>query len=125
VLATDIDPWSVVSATRNVRLNRLSHLIHVTQADGWSNPRVRARGPYDLVFANILARPLCAMARDVARNLAPGGVVILAGLLASQARMVLAAHRRQGLVLDRFVPQGVWTTIVVRKPDRDRQAASP
>ena len=54
-------------------------------------------GRYDLVFANILARPLCAMARELALHLAPGGTAILAGLLGTQARMVLAAHRRQGL----------------------------
>ena len=62
---------------------------------------MRAGRPYDLVFANILARPLCAMARDLAAHLAPGGTAILAGLLGTQARMVLAAHRRQGLVLER------------------------
>jgi ribosomal protein L11 methyltransferase len=76
---------------------------------------VRSQGPYDLVFGNILARPLCLMARDLALNLAPGGTAILAGLLANQARWVLSAHRAQGLRLERMVPQGPWTTIVVRK----------
>jgi len=51
----------------------------------------------------------------LALNLAPGGTAILAGLLANQARWVLAAHRAQGLRLERMLPQGPWTTIVVRK----------
>jgi ribosomal protein L11 methyltransferase len=55
------------------------------------------------------------MARDLSVNLAPGGTAILAGLLANQARWVLSAHRAQGLRLERLLPQGPWTTIVVRK----------
>ena len=73
-------------------------------------------GPYDLVFANILARPLCRMARDLADHLAPGGTAILAGLLDKQAGLVLAAHRRQGLVLERTLHEGAWATLVLRKP---------
>jgi ribosomal protein L11 methyltransferase len=56
------------------------------------------------------------MARDLALNLAPGGTAILAGLLACQARWVLSAHRAQGLRLERMLSQGLWTTIVIRKP---------
>ena len=59
-------------------------------------------------------RPLCAMAVDLAANLAPGGTAVLAGLLASQARMVLAAHRRAGLRLDFSLSEGPWATLVLR-----------
>jgi ribosomal protein L11 methyltransferase len=115
VLATDIEPWAVRVARENAALNGVAHHLTVRLADGWRDPFVRASGPYDLVFANILARPLCVMARNLALNLAPGGTAILAGLLANQARWVLAAHRAQGLRLERMLPQGPWTTIVVRK----------
>ena len=115
VLATDIDPWSVRVAAENAELNGVAHLMTARLADGWRDPFVRGSGPYDLVFANILARPLCLMARDLALNLAPGGTAILAGLLANQARWVLATHRAQGLRLERMLPQGAWTTIVMRK----------
>jgi ribosomal protein L11 methyltransferase len=113
-LATDIDHWSVRVARENVVLNRLGRLVRCERAAGWQ-PAARAGGPYDLVFANILARPLCSMARDLAANLAPGGTVILAGLLHQQARMVLAAHRASGLVLDFTVREGAWTTLVLRQ----------
>lgn len=115
VLATDIEPWSVRVAAENARLNRAQGLVSARLADGWRHRAVRAGGPYDLVFANILARPLCAMARDLAAHLAPGGTAILAGLLGAQARMVLAAHRQQGLALDARHDVGAWTTLVVRR----------
>lgn len=115
VLATDIEPWAVQVAAGNAELNGVAHMVTARLADGWRDPLVRRHGPYDLVFANILARPLCLMARDLALNLAPGGTAILAGLLANQARWVLAAHRAQGLRLERMLPQGPWTTLVVRK----------
>jgi ribosomal protein L11 methyltransferase len=118
VLATDIEPWAVRVAAENAALNGVGHLVSVRLADGWRDPFVRGAGPYDLVFANILARPLCLMARDLALNLAPGGVAILAGLLASQARWVLGAHRVQGLRLERMLPQGPWMTVVVGKAAR-------
>nr|WP_294520488.1 50S ribosomal protein L11 methyltransferase [uncultured Rhodopila sp.] len=115
VLASDIDPWSVRVARDNAALNGVGHLVRPVLADGWRDSAVRGGGPYDLVFANILARPLCLMAKDLAAHLAPGGTAILAGLLATQARWVLSAHRRQGLRLVRMLPQGAWRTIVVRK----------
>ena len=118
VLAADIDPWSVRTARRNAAANQLSHLVSATLADGWSSRRVRVGGPYDLVLANILARPLCRMARDLARRLAPGGTAVLAGLLDRQARGVLSAHRSQGLVLERLLSDGRWTTLMLRRPDR-------
>ena len=115
VLATDIEPWSVRVAGQNAALNGVAHLVRPVLADGWRAPVVTASAPYDLVFANILARPLCRMSRDLARHLAPGGTAILAGLLVSQARMVLAAHRRHGLVLEQMLREGQWATLVLRK----------
>src|SRR5277367_2069360 len=55
VLATDIDPWSVRTTARNAALNRLGRRVRAIRSDGWSNPAIG--GGYDLVFANILARP--------------------------------------------------------------------
>ena len=116
VLATDIEPWSVRVARENARLNRVDHWVRPILADGWRTVAVRSGAPYDLVFGNILARPLRAMARDLADHLAPGGTAILAGLLRVQARDVLAAHRRQGLVLERMIDLAPWTTLVLRRP---------
>jgi len=115
ILATDIDPWSVRVTRQNAALNGLTPLIRPVLATGWRHRAIKRAAPYDLVFANILARPLCKMARDLALHLAPGGVAILAGLLASQERMVLAAHRRHGLKLLARVCEGNWTCLILKK----------
>jgi ribosomal protein L11 methyltransferase len=114
VLATDIEPWSVRIAAENARLNSVARFVDARLADGWRHRAVRS-GTYDLIFANILARPLCAMARALADHLTPGGTAILAGLLGTQVRMVLAAHRRQGMRLERRIDIGPWSTLVLRR----------
>jgi len=115
VVAVDIDPWSVRVARENAKLNHVGPMIRCWRADGWHDRRVRTGAPYDLVLANILARPLCLMARSLAAHLAPGGTAILAGLLTGQTRQVLAAHRRLGLRLDAVIREGAWATMVLRK----------
>jgi ribosomal protein L11 methyltransferase len=122
IRAADNDPWSVRTAADNARLNGLAARIRFVRTDGWRSRSVGAAGPYDFVFANILARPLCGMAAGLAAHLAPGGVAILSGLLTTQARMVLAAHRRRGLVLAFAITDGAWTTLVVRQAYRKRKA---
>jgi ribosomal protein L11 methyltransferase len=115
VFGTDIEPWSVRISGTNARLNGLGARAKFAKADGWTSPMVVRHAPYDLVFANILARPLCRMAKQLAQHLNPGGTVILAGLLATQVRWVLAAHRAQGLVLERVLREERWATLVLRR----------
>ena len=114
VLAADNDPWSVRTTRRNAVQNHIGPRIDARLSNGWSAPAVRHGAPYDLVLANILARPLCLMACDLAAHLAPNATVILAGLLTNQMPMVLAAHRRCGLRLERSLQEGAWTTMVLR-----------
>ena len=116
VLAVDIEPWSVRVAAQNAAMNGLRNQLVCRHGNGWRTPEIRAAGQFDLVFANILARPLCMMARSLGQHLAPGGTAILAGLLDSQVRMVLAAHRRQGLVLEHRLVEGYWATLTLRRP---------
>jgi ribosomal protein L11 methyltransferase len=120
VLATDIEPWSIRVAQQNAKLNCLGSLARFGLADGWRNPALRACAPYDLVFANILARPLCLMARHLASHLAPGGSAILSGLLRSQARSVVIAHLRCGLRKEASIQVGPWTTLVLRRKSSER-----
>ena len=115
VLAVDVDPEAVRVARINARANRVGRWVTTLAADGYADRRVAAGGPYDLIIANILARPLIAMAKDLAANLAPGGVAVLSGLLAGQQASVLAAHRMQGLALAGRLPNGDWPTLVLCK----------
>jgi len=113
VMAADVDPVAVAVTRQNARANRVGHRIRAIVADNYSARLLRATAPFDLVVANILARPLVAMAPDLAKSLAPNGVAILSGLLASQQRLVLNAHRACGLILtDRQVRDG-WATLTL------------
>lgn len=116
VLTVDNDPDAVRTARRNVRANAVGHLVRVALGAGWRAPAIRRVGQFDLVLANILARPLIAMAHPLSQRLAPGGWAVLSGLLARQAPMVLSAHRRRGLVLARRITEQGWTTLVLRAP---------
>jgi len=116
VLAVDIEPQSVLVARSNARRNQLGPLVKTRLGDGWRGATVRHAGPYDLVLANILARPLRQMAWRLSANLAPGGRVILGGFLREQARGVLAAHRGRGLRLELQLQEAGWTTLVLRRP---------
>lgn len=115
VLAVDIDPWSVRVTRENARANRLHRRIRPLLGSGTQHRLVAAGAPYDLIFANILARPLCRMAHGIAAVCAPRGHVILAGLLHSQARMVLAAYRAQGVIKILSIQEGPWTTLLLQR----------
>jgi ribosomal protein L11 methyltransferase len=109
VLASDIDPEAVRVARHHARRNGIADRVRVERKAGASG-----RG-HDLVFANILARPLMLMARDLSRGVAPGGYAILSGLLTRQEAGVLAAYRAHRLTLDfRIVIDG-WSILVLRK----------
>lgn len=115
VLATDIDPRAARVAQENARINRVAPLIEVLCMRGVDAQRIHARGPYDLVFANILLGPLRGLARAITARVAPGGRVILSGLLAAQANAALAAYLPQGLALERRIALEGWMTLVLRR----------
>lgn len=115
VSATDIDPEAVRVARVNAARNHVAGLIRVEAAPGYRHRDIARHAPFDLVFANILARPLMRMAPDLARVLAPGGTTILSGLLARQEAMVLAAQRAQGLFLVGRIALEGWHTLIVAK----------
>jgi len=116
VLAGDIDPVSVRVARNNARLNRADALVKIIHANGLSDRRVQAHGPFDLVFANILLGPLKQLANPIRRVAAPGASVVVSGLLSSQANAALAAYRGLGLVLERRIPLDGWVTLVLARP---------
>ncbi len=76
---------------------------------------MRGAAPYDLVFANILARPLVSLSRDIRGALKPGGLTILSGLLRTQERFVKAAYLARGFRLERRLHRDAWATLVLRK----------
>ncbi len=113
VVGTDIDPVSVRISRENAAVNRAD--ARFLNAAGLAHPQVKAGGPYDLVFANILARPLVALAPSIAGALRPGGTVILSGLLRTQERMVRAAYAGCDFRFAFAVRRDAWATLVMAK----------
>jgi ribosomal protein L11 methyltransferase len=93
-------------------------LVRVVKSQGFAAAALRRQAPFDLIAANILARPLCRLAPGFASHLAPGGLAILSGLMVEQEEEVTAAQQRQGLTLARRRRLGDWSVLVFAKPAR-------
>lgn len=112
-VGTDIDQPSVRIANENAKLNMAdARFVH---AFGLNDRKVRQHGPYDLVFANILAPPLVSLSQDIKNALSLGGVAILSGLLRTQERRVSAAYLSRGFVLERRIHRDAWSALVLRR----------
>ncbi len=114
ILATDIDPVATHIAHDNARKNGVAGGITTATAPGFHHRAFTDHGPFDLIIANILARPLMALAPQLKRNLRPGGTVILSGILAEQRWKVLAAYSNQNLSHIRTIWRNGWVTIELR-----------
>ena len=114
-VATDIDEVAAATARENVRANRLGPWITTGRAAGFRHAALRAAAPFDLVCANILAAPLKRLAPEIARHLAPGGHVVLSGILRGQAAGVEAVFRGHGLRRARRVVLGDWVSLLLRQ----------
>jgi ribosomal protein L11 methyltransferase len=113
VLASDIDGGAVRVARHNFARNGVARLVRVRRVQGYRDRAIRKLS-YDLVFSNILARPLALLAGDLARTLMPGGRAVLSGLLRRQEPIVLSPHRSCGIVLERRLVIDGWSTLVLR-----------
>jgi len=115
-LASDIDPEAVRVSMGNSILNGVEPRVHSFTAAGLKHPAIAAGLPYDLIFANILARPLVGLGSGLSRALAPGGDLVLSGLTHDQIRWIEAVYRNRGLVRNGRVTRGNWATLVFCRP---------
>jgi ribosomal protein L11 methyltransferase len=113
VVGTDIDAVSVRIARENAGLNHARAAF--VRADGLKHRGVAGGAPYDLVFANILARPLVRLAPAIRGALSPGGLAILSGLLRGQQRVVAAAYLARGFAVRRRILRDAWATLVLER----------
>ena len=120
-IASDIDPEAVRVTLANARLNGVKPLITSFAAAGLNHPRIAGQGPYDLIFANILARPLVALSTGLSRALAPGGDLILSGLTLEQMRWIEATYESRGLALAGRITRGNWATLVFSKAQKKKR----
>lgn len=115
VTGVDIDAESVRVANLNADINRVAPLVNCYCGDGYRTIGLSQAAPFDLIYANILARPLRSMAAQLSQHLAPGGFAVLAGFLDRDAPWVFAAHRAHGLKLWKRIHIRGWQTLILRK----------
>jgi ribosomal protein L11 methyltransferase len=115
VVATDIDPVAVAIARDNARLNGVHRELRILVADGMRARPLVAGPHFDLVVANILARPLTRLAAPVCRRLAPGGMVVLSGLRTVERDLVRSAWAAQGLHLVFAIEEEGWLALVMAR----------
>lgn len=114
-LAVEIDPHAGAIAEDNVLKNGVRARVRVEIGDAGRAAR-RTPGGYDLVFANVLLRPLLAMAKPIAGALRPGGALILSGILTRQEPLIRLAYQARGLRLVRRLRIEGWSTCVFERP---------
>ncbi|MBN9083488.1 MAG: ribosomal protein L11 methyltransferase [Rhizobiales bacterium 62-17] len=114
IMAGDIDPIAVEATKANAVLNGARPWVEAFTARGVLHPSLRMSGPYDLIFANILARPLRQMAPDIAAVATDNAEIILSGLLSRDVPGVLSSYGAQGFALVRRIDLEGWATLLMR-----------
>jgi ribosomal protein L11 methyltransferase len=115
VLATDIDPVATAVASGNVRLNHVGAYVDTRTAPGFHHPVFAEWAPFDLIVANILARPLMRLAPEMAKYASPGGSLILSGILDRQRTGVIAAYAGQKFRHVRTLAREGWVTLHLKR----------
>ncbi len=115
VFGVDIDEESVRVSNENARINGVAKRVKAEAGNGYNNGHVAQKGQYDLILANILARPLVKMAKDLEKNLAKDGYAVLSGLLNRQEKWVINAHRIVGLKLVKVYRINGWSALVMSR----------
>jgi len=114
VTACDNDPIAVRVTQENAKLNNVGNRIIALRAEGMDHVEIARRAPFQVIVANILAQPLIELAPRLSRGLAPGGHIVLSGLLAKQETMVADAYRAEGISLVKRIEGGDWVTLMMR-----------
>ncbi|TMM50074.1 50S ribosomal protein L11 methyltransferase [Qipengyuania marisflavi] len=119
-IASDIDEVCSDVVVHNAALNDVPMgtapgALTIVIADGMADPLLTARAPYDLLIANILAGPLVELAPALGAAVAPGGQLLLAGLLETQEPRIRAAYLRMGFRLSHRLVKGDWSILWLRR----------
>lgn len=115
ILAVDIDEEAVWVTRQNAENNNLSTLIQAEISDGFINPLIKQKAPYDLILANILARPLIEMSVSISNHLKTKGYVILSGFVEDQENWVIQSFEKTGIKLIKLYKQDNWRAALMQK----------
>lgn len=115
ITAVDIDEESVIVASQNAKDNDVNERMIVAYSDGYSSETVQKNAPYDVILANILARPLITMAKDMANSLKIGGYAVISGFIDDQVDWVVGEHEKCGLELQKTYEEDNWRAALLKK----------
>ena len=115
IIASDIDSVAFSVAKTNVLANGLDKSIRCFEASGFSHDQIKTTVSFDLIFANILMKPLLSLAADISRYSLSGGYVVLSGILYEQAELVTNRYIKVGFSLSREIKIGEWVTLIFCK----------
>ena len=110
VRAVDIDPVAVRVAQENFERNKLAHQVETAVGSAGE----RGGRQWQLVVANILAHILIDIMPGLAAALAPGGTLILSGMIAEQENDVSAAAATQNLQVCGRHQLDDWVALLVK-----------
>ncbi|MDG1859001.1 MAG: 50S ribosomal protein L11 methyltransferase, partial [Emcibacteraceae bacterium] len=88
IVASDIDPIATDTTVINIEANKVENISAIT-SDGFEHKTLSSSAPYDLIVANILAKPLQMLAPEISNHLKKEGSLVLSGLLKIQEEAVL------------------------------------
>ena len=115
VLASDIDAVAVEVARANLAANGMGGKVDCLEAEGLDHPKIKAKAPFGLIFANILKAPLIALAPGTTQSLKPHGFVVLSGILHAHADDVVRVYCQEGNTLTLRQEIGEWTTTILQR----------
>ena len=115
IAAGDIDPIAVEAARANAVLNGAGPWVRPVVARGLEHPALRNGGPYDLIMANILAKPLRLLAPSLCAQAAHGADIVLSGLLARDVPGVLTAYAAGGFALAARGDIEGWAALLMKR----------
>lgn len=114
-IGTEIDARAAEVARENLVVNKVAPNVKIYVANGIRKATIRKDAGFELVFANILMKPLIKLSRDLSQSVAFGGHLVLSGLLTTQEPAIKRAFSQQGLVLVNTYHQDVWSTLTYKR----------
>ena len=109
VLAVEVDPDAIANAEENVARNRVADRVSVVEGD--ATILLPLVAPVRVVIANIISSVIVELLPAMALALAPGGVVILAGILVEERGDMLQLLDATGWRVEREDVEGIWWSI--------------
>ena len=110
VVASDIDPDSIMAARRNAEVNKVA----INLFAGSFPPDTKGHG-FDIVVANILAVVLLRLMKDLGTQVVAGGHLILSGLLVEDETQMITAAAEHGLAFVSTLQQDGWSALLLRR----------